>query len=96
MSCYFVAQITIHDRSIYAEYLDGFDAVFSKFNGTVVAVDENPFGLEGEWPYTRFVLIRFPDAIEARRWYESGEYRALVRFRHRASDADVLLIEGRE
>ncbi len=96
MSCYFVAQITIHDRAAYTKYLDGFDDVFAKYKGTVVAVDEHPVVLEGSWPRTRFVLIRFPDATEARRWYDSDEYRALVRYRHAASVADVFLVEGRE
>jgi len=93
MSCYFVAQINIHDREEYQKYLDGYDEIFEKYKGIVVAVDDNPTVLEGEWPYTRTVLIRFPDEHEAKKWYESSEYRELVKHRHRASEANIVLVK---
>ncbi|OQX86331.1 MAG: hypothetical protein B6D63_00240 [Candidatus Latescibacteria bacterium 4484_7] len=76
MSCYIIAQIKINDREEYDIYENGFDEIFAKFKGIIVAVDEDPVVLEGEWPYTRTVLIRFPDEKEARRWYESPEYQS--------------------
>ncbi len=96
MSCYFVAQIQIHDPSEYQKYLDGYDAVFDRFQGKVLAVDESPMRLEGEWPYTRCVIIRFPNRAEALRWYRSPEYQALASHRWQASRADILLVDGRE
>jgi uncharacterized protein (DUF1330 family) len=96
MSCYFAAQIKIHDPQEYRRYLDGFDQVFVNYDGQVVAVDDGPVILEGEWPYTRAVVIRFPDEDEARRWYESPEYQRLAVHRVNASDADVILVHGRD
>ena len=96
MACYFIAQITIHDTEEYQKYLDGYDAVFDKYRGQVVAVDDSPSVLEGEWKRTRLVMIRFPDEVEARRWYDSAEYQALAEFRRNASDADILLAQGQE
>jgi len=96
MSCYFVANINIHSREEYKVYLDGFDKVFAGYHGQVVAVDESPALLEGQWPYTRMVIIRFPDEKEARRWYESPEYQLLVQHRWSAAAADVVLVHGRD
>ncbi len=93
MSCYFIAQINIHDREEYQKYLDGYDEIFSKYKGIVVTVDEHPTLLEGEWPFERTVLIHFPNEIEARRWYESPEYQALASHRHRASKANIVLVK---
>ena len=93
MSCYFIAQINITDRDEYQKYLDGYDEIFSKYKGIVVAVDERPSILEGEWPYERTVLIRFPDDEEARRWYESSEYQNLAKHRHRSSNANIVLLK---
>ena len=95
MSCYFVAQIDITDRSLYQQYLDGFDQVFRQYAGTVVAVDDAPEVLEGVWDRTRIVLIRFPDEAALKRWYGSEAYQALARYRQQASRADVLLVHGR-
>lgn len=96
MSCYFLAQITVHNTEEYQNYLDGFDAVFDDFTGKVVAVDDTPVLLEGDWPCDRTVLIRFPDEGEARRWYDSPQYQQLVAYRHRAASANIILIKGRE
>ena len=96
MSCYFIANITIYDREEYKRYEDGFDGVFARYEGKVVVVDDLPTTLEGQWPYTRTVVIRFPDEREARRWYESPEYQTLVRHRWSAAKADIVLVHGRD
>ena len=97
MSTYFIAQIRIRDPETYEKYLAGFDEIFAGYDAEVVAVDDNPERLEGNWTYTRLVLIRFRDYDEARRWYDSPRYQELVRYRHAASEADIILaeIEGR-
>ncbi len=95
MSCYFIARITIHDRETYRKYEEGFDEIFEKYRGLVVCVDEDPVVLEGEWPCSRTVLIRFPDETEAKRWYESSEYRELAAHRHRAAESHIVLVQRR-
>lgn len=95
MSCYFVAQITIDDPELYQRYLDGYDAVFSQYAGTVIAVDDAPEVLEGDWSRTRIVMIRFPDEAALKGWYGSAAYQELAQYRRRASQADILLVHGR-
>ena len=96
MACYFIAQINIHDLDEYQKYLDGFDDIFKRYNGKVIAVDDKPSVLEGEWSYSRIVMIRFPDENEAKRWYESPEYQKLAQYRRGASTADALFVNARE
>ncbi len=96
MSCYFIAQISIHDERQYRQYEDGFDDIFAKYDGKVLLVDDSPTVLEGTWPHSRVVLIRFPDEREARRWYDSDEYQMLAMHRRRASQADIILAKGRD
>lgn len=96
MSCYFIAQINIRDREEYQKYLNGFDEIFEKYKCIVVAVDDEPILLEGEWPYTRTVLIHFPDEDEAKQWSESAEYRELVKLRHRAAESNIVLVKRKK
>lgn len=96
MSTYFIAQIRIHDREKYKQYEDGFDAIFAQHQGEVVVVDDSPTILEGMWPYTRTVVIRFRNNEEARRWYDSAEYQELMQHRHLASEANIVLVQGRD
>jgi len=92
MACFIIAQIDIHDREAYQVYIDGYDKIFAKYRGRVLIVDEDPVVLEGEWPWTRTVVIRFPDEAEARRWFESEEYQLLATHRRGASTANIILV----
>ena len=81
MPVYIVASIKITDAQGYGTYQDGFLEIFARYKGELLAVSDEPQVIEGEWPFTRAVLLRFPDEAEARRWYESPEYQALSRHR---------------
>lgn len=94
MSHYLIAQIDIADRETYGQYEAGFVDIFSRFGGTLLAVDEAPKLLEGTWPYTRTVLISFPSADEAMAWYQSEEYQALAQHRYASSSANITMIQG--
>ncbi len=96
MPHYFIAQIRIHDSAGYERYLDGFDQVFEKFNGTVLAVDDHPVVLEGAWPLPRTVLIRFETESDFHAWYRSPEYQRLIAIRNRAAEGNVVLARGEE
>ena len=96
MSAYFIALINIHDPARYEQYLAGFDEVFEKYQGQVVAVEDDPRVLEGEWPAGRTVLIRFPSEQALRSWYDSVEYQHLAQNRQEASVASVAIVTGRD
>ena len=94
MSSYFVALITIHDADGYDRYLEGFDAVFQRYDGEVIAVEDEAQVLEGTWPAGRTVLIRFPSDQELLRWYRSPEYQELAKIRQQAAQTDIAIIRG--
>jgi uncharacterized protein (DUF1330 family) len=94
MSVYAVALITITDRERYAAYERRFMAVFAQFEGEVLAVDDAPRVLEGEWPGPRTVLLRFPDEPALRCWYDSAAYQEIARDRLNASATDFAIISG--
>ena len=60
MRVYLVAQLTIHDRGTYAKYGFAFMEIFDPYGGKLLSVEEAPEVLEGEWSYTRTVLLEFP------------------------------------
>lgn len=96
MSSYFVALIDINDPELYGKYLEGYDAVFEKYNGQVISVEDNPRVLEGQWPAGRTVLIKFPNDEELRRWYDSPEYQQIASHRRAASSGSIAVISGRD
>ena len=94
MTVYVIALLDITDREEYGLYGQGFMAIFDKSGGQVLAVDENPTVVEGEWPHTRTVLLSFPDAETMNRWYGSPDYQALAQHRFKASTAQIAMING--
>ncbi len=94
MSAYIVAQIDIVDRTEYQNYEAGFMEILSKHNGNILSVEEDPRLLEGEWPYTRTVLIEFPTEDEAMTWYTSDDYQSLAQHRYDSSSANIAVIKG--
>lgn len=94
MAHYLVAKLVIHDRDVYQTYSDRFMEVFAQYHGKMLAVDENPNILEGEWSVTRTVLIEFPTQEALNNWYESDAYQSIAKHRYAASTADVVILEG--
>ena len=94
MPVYIVASIRITDRTEYDKYQAGFMDIFAKYRGELLGVSDAPQVIEGEWPFTRAVLLRFPDEVEARRWYESPEYQKLSQHRWNGSTGTVIGFEG--
>jgi uncharacterized protein (DUF1330 family) len=94
MKYYFSAQIRIDDPDEYDKYLEHFDEIFSKYKGEYLAIDESPLLLEGEWAYTKSVLVKFDSKEDFTDWYYSDEYQSILPHRLKASKCDTILIEG--
>ena len=94
MSVYLIAQLNIHDRATYAKYGAAFMEIFTRYDGKLLSVDEAPKAIEGEWNYTRTVLLEFPSEEKANAWYLSEEYQAIAEHRRAASTANLVLIQG--
>jgi uncharacterized protein (DUF1330 family) len=94
MTVYAIAQLTISDRATYDRYQAKFMGVMKQFLGRVLAADENPLVIEGEWDMEKVVLLSFPDEKAFRDWAESPEYQEISKDRKSGSDAVVLLVKG--
>ncbi len=56
--------------------------------------DPQPEVLEGSWDPKRLVIVEFPDADHARRWWSSPEYAAAKAIRQATSVGTLVLLEG--
>ena len=78
-----------------AEYLLRIDETLPSFGGRFLSHGKTPEVLEGEWP-GHLVLIEFPDMEQARAWYHSPAYQAILPLRTEHSDGSAILLEGVE
>lgn len=91
MNCYFIANIKIKDELEYKKYLDKADEIFKKFKGKYLVVDNNPDVLEGNWRYSRVVVISFKTKKDFYNWYNSEDYKEILKHRLNAADCDSIL-----
>jgi uncharacterized protein (DUF1330 family) len=90
-----VVQIAINDRDVYHQYeIAGHQEIFDKFSAKLVGLDEDTETVEGSWPYTRTVIIEFPNKEDARTWYNSAEYQAVVGLRHDSTTSNLVIVSG--
>lgn len=96
MSALFIANIRMRDENEYAKYLSACDEVFANFRGRYLAVAEPPIILEGSYPYTKTVVIEFPDRASLEAWYYSPEYQAILAHRLAGADCDTIAVDVRD
>ena len=89
-----IADIQVTDPVAYDDYRPLAAASIARFGGRFIVRGGKVDLLEGEPQPERIVVIEFPDAVTARRWYESEEYQTALKIRQAASRGRVLLVEG--
>lgn len=89
-----MASIRMKSEQEYERYLEHSEKIFSRYRGTYLAVDDTPEVLEGEWNYSRAVLIGFDTQEDFNAWYRSEDYQEILRHRLFAAECDSILIQG--
>jgi uncharacterized protein (DUF1330 family) len=94
MPAYVIADIDVHDTQAYREYAALVPGTLEPFGGRFLVRGGDHEPLEGDWRPGRLVVLEFPSADHARRWYASDAYADALAIRHRASAGSLVLVEG--
>jgi uncharacterized protein (DUF1330 family) len=94
MPAYVIADIQVTDHAAYEPYRPLAAASIARFGGRFIVRGGKVELFEGEPQPERIVVIEFPDAETARRWYRSDEYQSALKIRRAASNGRVFLVEG--
>lgn len=94
MPGYVIARIDVTDWDRYKEYVKATPAVIAKFGGRFIARAGETITLEGPAETRRVVLLEFPTLEMAKRFYDSPEYKEVMRLRDGAADAQLVAIAG--
>jgi uncharacterized protein (DUF1330 family) len=89
-----VAQVRIDDEATYRRYREAVPELVDRFGGRFRVRGGELDVLEGQWQLPRLVIIEFPSKDAARLFYESPEYQKILPLRQRASEGNVVLVEG--
>ena len=94
MTVYALAQIRIHDRARYDRYVAGFMPILIKYGGRLLAAEERPEQLQGDWVFDKVILMAFKDRASWQSWVMSPEYQEISKDRVAATEGTVLLVSG--
>jgi uncharacterized protein (DUF1330 family) len=94
LAAYIIADVDVKDAKAFEAYKQPTAASVAKYGGRFLIQTSTPEVLEGTWRPKRFVVLEFPSAEAARRWYDSEEYREAKALRLQHADSKLLLVDG--
>ena len=94
MPAYVIANVNVQDAATFEEYRKQVPATIAKHGGRYLARGGRVERVEGSWNPTRLVVLEFPSMDQARRWYDSEEYRGPKALRMKCAMTEVVLVEG--
>ncbi len=94
MPAYVIVDVTVTDPVLMDEYRTQVPATLAKYGGRFVVRGGAHQTIEGSWTPNRLVVLEFPSMEQAKRWYDSEEYRAPKALRLRAGHANLVMVEG--
>ena len=94
MPAYVVVQIRVNDPETYGRYRRLAERSIPVYGGRYIVRGGATTTLEGTWAPSRFVMLEFPTAAQARAWWDSPEYAEAKRLRQASADTEMLVVEG--
>ncbi|MGH7392477.1 MAG: DUF1330 domain-containing protein [Candidatus Rokuibacteriota bacterium] len=94
MPAYIIVDIEVTDPAAFEEYRKQVPATVQKYGGRFLVRGGAMEVVEGDWRPKRVVVLEFPSMEQAKRWYDSEEYRAPKALRLKTSRGRIILVEG--
>ena len=94
MAAYIIVDLTVTDLPTMEEYRKRVPATLAKYGGRFLVRGGAHQTVEGDWKPNRVVVLEFPSMEQAKRWYDSEEYREPKAMRLRAGRANLIMVEG--
>ena len=94
MAAYVIVDLEVTDPGRFNEYRQRVPATLAAYGGRFLVRGGAHEVVEGNWRPRRLVVLEFPSLAQARRWYDSEEYREPKAMRLAASDANLVFVDG--
>jgi uncharacterized protein (DUF1330 family) len=94
MPAYVIAEVTVTDAGTMEEYRKQVPATVARYGGRFLVRGGAHETIEGDWKPNRLVILEFPSMEQARRWYDSEEYREPKALRIKSGRTNLVVVEG--
>jgi uncharacterized protein (DUF1330 family) len=65
---YFNVLLNVEDDAKYAIYAAGFFDIWKAYRGSILAISDEAKSIEGHWPYSRTIIVSFPNEAAFNTW----------------------------
>ena len=89
-----MVQVAIKDTHRYPDYAAMVPASLAVYGGRLLIRGGRLETLEGDWQPKRFVMIEFDSVEQAKRWWDSDEYREARDLRQSIAETEMIVVEG--
>jgi uncharacterized protein (DUF1330 family) len=94
VAAYVIANFEVQDIDSYYEYSSKIFETLKPFGGRIMAANDAE-AREGSIPHQRTIVGEFPSLENARAWYDSDAYQAIIDLRKDGSSTGFLImVEG--
>ncbi|MFT5676909.1 MAG: hypothetical protein ACI808_002858 [Paraglaciecola sp.] len=91
MTAYIIVGLTAKDSDKFQRYGASVGPTLEKYSGKLLA--KGPVErLHGDFAYQAQVILTFPSKEDAKSWYQSEDYQALIPLRNEGIDSQFQLI----
>jgi len=94
MTAYMIAQVDVHDPELFEKYRALVPGTLAKYGGEYIVRGGDMAVLEGDMPFPRIVVIKFPTFEDAKNWHASEEYKGPLEMRQAASTGILVAVDG--
>ncbi|HYE58290.1 MAG TPA: DUF1330 domain-containing protein [Rhodothermales bacterium] len=94
MPAYVVVQIVVEDPEAYEQYKALAPASIAAHGGRYLVRGGPVTVLESTWEPARLVVLEFPTAEAAHRWWASDDYAPAKAIRQASARTEMVLIDG--
>jgi uncharacterized protein (DUF1330 family) len=94
MAAYLVANIDVSDPAGFEEYRKKVGPIVAQYGGRYIVRGGEVKVLEGNPPIKRFTVLEFPSMAAAQKFYDSPEYKPVLKLRLASATSNVILVDG--
>ena len=94
MAAYLIADITIHDKEKFMEYVKLVPAFIEKHDGKYIVRGGEPEAREGSWEPKRLIVLEFPSRAKADDFLQDPGYAPVAAIRHQSATTNLIIADG--
>ena len=93
MPGYFMGMVHgVNDEAAFGAYQKVAEPTIEQYGGKMVWFSQDVKAADGDWAPMAMVLFEFESGEQARKWYNSPEYQAVIGQRFAAAESNTVFI----